>query len=596
MGLEYGLPENFSGCTDRQGSAMTNSPIPSGAIVRHTNLGVGRVVSTDDSGGVMVRFKTGETRGMSAYVARNLKVLPADGLESLLHNQPDQAQSWVESAPLKLLAATLADLDGPAKAGAIRGKLQDLVNSTDIKWSGWWDRLKAAADDSGCFRIVRNKSSAITTIAFSGQVASVPAYPLPPPRPKERIAKPANQAEWKKWLISDTGEPPPGAGGYPTKAAFAAISKLRSNDVEKGLAKIIRNSKSFVDSVNPSPRDAEAWMEAVGLASCRWVESRMGGTPSDLTETVGEILARLAEVARLDRSPPALLRLARVLAPSAFQDEDFRHGHASLNRLLDSLATEERTQLIWEVLVRSNGREASKESLLQYVGSSRHVSGREHLPAMIIATLVLTDGRGEIPDKASTEIAEALASPEKYSRSVQTLTSGARSRHARELEDTRRQHSNELEGVKELHDKELENLRMSHADRLEMAEQEHERLRSQKRQIEATMSSGREESRLEVRYDMLLTVGDALQRSYRDDLNARDRWDEVVRTLASALRAGGAEVLESVGSNVYFDPKFHHSPAPISAGVPVTVSAPGVIAGERVILKANVAASSGGAS
>ncbi len=544
----------------------------------------------------MVSFKTGETRGMSASVARNLKVLPADGLESLLYNQPDQAQSWVESAPLKLLAATLADLDGPAKAGAIRGKLQGLMTSTDIKWSGWWDRLKAAADDSGCFRIVKNKSSAITTIAFSGTVASVPAYPLPPPRQKAIKAKPANQAEWKKWLTSDTGEPPPGAGGYPTKAAFAAISKLLSKDVEKGLAKVIRTSEGLVDSVNPSLRDAEAWMEAVGLATCRWLESRRERTPSDLTERVGEILARLAKVARLDRSPTVLLRVARELAPSAFQVGEFRHGHASLDRLLDSLAPEERTQLIREVLVQSDGREASRESVLQYVGYSRHVTGRERLPAIIIATLVLTDGRGEIPDQASTELAEALASPEKYSRSVQTLTSGARSRHARELADARRQHSDELEGVKESHDKELEKLRMTHADRLAMAEQEHERLRSQKRQIEATMSSGREESRLEVRHDMLLSVGDALQRSFRDDRSARDRLDDVVRTLASALRAGGAEVLESVGSNVYFDPKFHHSPAPISAGAPVTVSAPGVIAGERVILKANVTASSGGAS
>ena len=94
---------------------------------------------------------------------------------------------------------------------------------------------------------------------------------------------------------------------------------------------------------------------------------------------------------------------------------------------------------------------------------------------------------------------------------------------------------------------------------------------------------------------MLLSVGDALQRSYRDDRSTRDRLDEVVRTLASALRAGGAEVLESVGSNVYFDPKFHHSLAPIHVGTPVTVSAPGVIAGERVILKANVVTSSRGA-
>ena len=575
---------------------MTISPIPSGAVVRHTNLGVGKVLSTDDSGGVKVNFKSGETRDMRASVARNLKVLPGDGLETLLYNQPDRAQSWVESAPLKLLAATLADLDAPAKAGVIRGKLQYLLISTDTKWSAWWDRLRAAADDSGCFRIVKNKSGAITTIAFSGMVASVPACPLPPPHPTARKAKPANQADWKKWLVSDTDEPPPGAGGYPTKAAIAAISKLRSKDVEKGLARIIRASEGFVDSVNPSPRDAEAWMEAVGLASCRRLESRRERTPCDLTETVGEILARLAEFAKLDRSSPSLLRAARELAPSAFQVGDTRRSHASLDRLLDSLAPKQRTQLIRELVVQSDGLETPKEGVLRYVGSSRHVTGRERLPMIIIATLVLTDGRGEIPDKASTELAEALASPEKYSRSVQTLTSATQSRHARELGELRRQHSDELESVKGSHENELEKLRMSHADRLAVAEQEHERLRSQRRQIEATMSSGREESRLEVRHDMLLSVGDALQRSYRDDRSARDQLDEVVRTLASALRAGDAEVLESVGSNVSFDPKFHHSPAPISAGAPVTVSAPGVIAGERVILKANVTASSGGAS
>lgn len=574
---------------------MTNSPIPSGAIVRHSSLGVGKVASTNDSGGVVVNFNSGEIRNMSASVARNLKVLPGDGLETLLHNQPDQAQSWVESAPLKLLAATLADLDGPAKAGAIRHKLRYLLANTDTKWSVWWNRLKAAADDSGCFRIVKNKSGAITTIAFSGMVASVPACPLPPPQPKAKKAKPANQADWKEWLVGDTDEPPPGAGGYPTKAAFAAISKLRSKDVEKGLAKIIRASDGFVDSVNPSPRDAEAWMEAIALASCRWLESRRERTPCDLTETVGELLARLAKIAKLDRSPPVLLRAARELARSTFQVGDSRRSHAILDRLLDSLAPEQGIQLIREVIVQPDALETPKESVLRYVGSSRHVTGRERLPMIIIATLVLTDGRGEIPDEASTELAEAMASPEKCSRSVQTLTSGARSRHARELEGLRRQHSDELESVKESHEHELEKLRMSHADRLATAEQEHERLRSQKRQIEATISSGREESRLEVRHDMLLSVGDAIQRSYRDDRSTRDRLDEVVRTLATALRAGGAEVLESVGNNVSFDPKFHHSLVPVHVGTPVKVSAPGVIAGERVILKANVATSSGGA-
>ena len=194
------------------------------------------------------------------------------------------------------------------------------------------------------------------------------------------------------------------------------------------------------------------------------------------------------------------------------------------------------------------------------------------------------------------ELAEALASPEKYSRAAQALMTGARSRHDRELENIRRRYSDELEGVKKSHEMELEKLRVSHADRLAIEEREQERLRSQKRTIEAVMASGREESRLEVRHDILLTVGDALQRAYKDDRSVGDRLDEVVRTLVSALRAGGAEALEAVGEDVYFNPKFHHSTAPILVGTPVMVSAPGVIAGKRVILKANVAAPSVGAN
>ena len=115
-----------------------------------------------------VDFKSGETRDMSALVARNLNVLPGDGLEALLWDQPEKVNSWIEAAPLRVLAAALADIDGRAKAGVIKDKLQGRVIGPDVKWNTWWDRLRAAADDSGCFEIVKNKSNAITAIGFNG--------------------------------------------------------------------------------------------------------------------------------------------------------------------------------------------------------------------------------------------------------------------------------------------------------------------------------------------------------------------------------------------------------------------------------------------
>ena len=65
-----------------------------------------------------------------------------------------------------------------------------------------------------------------------------------------------------------------------------------------------------------------------------------------------------------------------------------------------------------------------------------------------------------------------------------------------------------------------------------MEQREQENLRRQKRELAATMASGREESRLEVRLDMLLGVGDAIQRACRSDRSEGDRLGEVARTLA----------------------------------------------------------------
>ena len=99
----------------------------------------------------------------------------------------------------------------------------------------------------------------------------------------------------------------------------------------------------------------------------------------------------------------------------------------------------------------------------------------------------------------------------------------------------------------------------------------------------AQMSSGREESRLEVRYDMLLAVGDVLQRACWHGRSSEERLNDVIANLPKVLRDGGAEPLGTAGETVKYDPRLHHSTKEITKGDWVHLFAPGVIVRGRVV-------------
>ena len=42
---------------------------------------------------------------------------PDDGLQAMLKTRPEEVISWVENAPLRLIGAALADMQGTGKAG-----------------------------------------------------------------------------------------------------------------------------------------------------------------------------------------------------------------------------------------------------------------------------------------------------------------------------------------------------------------------------------------------------------------------------------------------------------------------------------------------
>ena len=619
------------------GSEMADSINDPGTFVEHAGFGVGRVISRDDSGAVMVEFRSGEDRYMSARIAAGLKALPDDGLEAVLWTKPDETLAWATDAPLKLLAATLTDIGGSAKAGAIKEKLEGRVLD-GVKWNVWWDKVRSAAGDSKYFTTVRNKSNSITELGLyrDVRVGDVPAGPGPekPRASRKPKKKPPSVREWKRWLLSDTDEPAP--GGWPNSKAFNDLYRWAPDDLERALTQATRGTREFLASGDAQAQGRAGWLNALSLVALRLRECTEAESGCELVMQLGELLPQLTDLPKRNDPKWTLPTTAltqqwdgwhRALATgiwSAFKDHPndirnlfgqlcsgleiqnpvalaeeiclaaLRPGESprvglALDALLDALPAHQRLRLLHSLIVRAAAGDGAKERVVDYITATRHAAdSNARLGLLSLSALLIPDVRSPATAEASRRLADALESPDVDGGPAQALFRQVRERN----EEFRARIAGEFEARQEVQ-------RQAYEERLERGRREEEHLRQQIAAFRAQMASGREESRLEVRQDMLLAVGDLLQRAHREERVADERLADVIANIPTALRAGGAETLGTVGETVHFDPRLHHSTAGLARGALVRVSAPGVIvlggtSGDRVILKATVTRHLGG--
>ena len=132
---------------------------------------------------------------------------------------------------------------------------------------------------------------------------------------------------------------------------------------------------------------------------------------------------------------------------------------------------------------------------------------------------------------------------------------------------------------------------VSHEKHLGQMQQEEAHLRQQIQTLNSMLASKREESRLDIRRDMLLAVGEALQLMYQQREHSEVSLRDLEAGLVLALGAGGAQLLETADSSVEYNPFRHKLEGQVAEGTPVRVLAPGVIVpssilGDAVLLKA----------
>ena len=468
--------------------------------------------------------------------------------------------------------------------------------------SAWWNRVQPKLDNlSGYFQVDGDEYTLVADVANVPPDASM----LP---------------AWKKWLVGGANDFPPET--FPASEVAEALAEWPEESIERALFQTLRGAEQYLGA-KPLVKPALGWMDALGQASQRWWECK---TPHLNGETVAQsrdVLIQLANVVGIEKSGKWLLwtfalsggndkasqrgfaagmwlvsgkfggnagrnrrnlfrataellgrqnraDLAREIALAAFRDSEGTSRYSALDELdqiLEQLTPGEEAKRLLELMaLSSDAGTQDKAKLLNYVGNSRHAAGPERLNLLVAATLLLTDGTGPVAAQAAREFDRVPATLDSSVPAGQALFRDATARIEGEVAKT-------VDSYERL---------------LEQGRREQGRLRQQVQTLDAQMASGREESRLEVRQGILLAVGDALQRAYLQGKKAEDRLGVVITTLPKALQEGGAETLGKVGEIVKYNPKLHHSPEAVSSGVKVRLTAPGVVVGDRVILKASV--------
>ena len=608
---------------------MSDSIFQPEVLVRDNNSRVGRVVGdpvTREINGdrlevVKVDFWGEEQRKPTSL----LTLLDSDSPEALLWDSPQQLAPWAEDAPLKLVALALSVGGGKGKASDIRQKLSGRVIKEE-KWDNWWKKhsrsLGALPDHFESVKAPKGNDYRLLT-----GVASVPSNWTAPAK-----SKPVPMKAWREWLHS--GAPGEIPARYPTKPVADALAKWdEAENISDVLIRLAVSAEALFSRGEVSATEAEGWLTAIAHASIR--RQKIGGPDPRGYDAAraGEILARLARIAG-DKTPQALVLeagaldgatdawrrgfvagmwesfegddarelyrqssavlgrqaredLMRQIAMAAFDPGYSAQRNSELDRLLDLLPEDQRTQLLHEMIASATPER--KDHVLRFICHSRHTSGPEHLGLRLIATLTVADQEGELLEQTSEELASALG-PKNYSVNADPakLSFSLSDPTVTVLRHTQRRLQEILGG----RDADLSQVQVSLEAALHQERQEQERLRQQIQALDSELNARREESRLEVRQDMLLAVGEVLQSAYLSQA-AEGSSTNVEAGLTIALRAGGADLLENPGEMVRYKPQWHQAKDNLPESATVRVLAPGVIVrggvhGDRVLLKAHV--------
>ena len=580
---------------------MAASGIEAGAFVWDSENGLGRV---DVDNPTAVLFWANKKSGKPTYGRAN-SIIPLPGVEKAKPGY-DGFSAWANASPLTIAALGLSECGGSGTKQAILGKLKGKAPLP----SAWWNRVQPKLDNlPGYFQVDGDEYTLVADVANVPPDASM----LP---------------AWKKWLVGGANDFPPET--FPASEVAEALAEWPEESIERALSQTLRGAEQYLGA-KPSAKPALGWMDALGQASQRWWKCK---TPHLNGETVAQsrdVLIQLANVVGIEKSGKWLLwtfalsggddeasqrgfaagmwlvsgkfggnagrnrrnlfrataellgrqnraDLAREIALAAFRDSEVTPRYSALDELdqiLEQLTPGEEAKRLLELMaLSSDAGTQDKAKLLNYVGNSRHAAGPERLNLLVAATLLLTDGTGPVAAQAAREIDRLLTTPDGSVPVGQALFRDAKWR---------------MEG--EVAEKVSSYNRLLEQERREQS-QLHERVGELRNQL----FSGYELSKLDIRHDMLVLIGELSQLVAEQDCPSESFVHDVRAKLDLALQAGDAKRLGVAGEIAKYDPKEHQTVDPVRIGENVKIKVPGVkVKGQhtedRVLVRAQVSRS-----
>lgn len=547
----------------------------------------------------------------------------------LAKNPPDE---WITKAPLRLLACALDGMPKrTGKVGDVKAALQDRVEPA-FKWKGWWGRVRPMLDDVAAFK---QSKSGITLLAQ--EIADVPAYPLPAktikPAPQSRSKAPSQSEllKWQRWFEGKE-DSIPSKNGRPVNAAFAAIDECPAAAVKPAVYRIIQAADDLLSSDKPPQSAAAGWAQLLSRAALHLQSQYAPHGDATLPAHIAGLIARLAAVAAFPRETghwinqagalpdgePETWRsafvsgiwnilprsrhdiriwfdkafaqtasgdrtaIAQEIATAAFAAGSSSISPAAIDGLLAPLSSEDKSVFLRNLVVRAAAGKTDRRNALDYIAHSQNeLPHHQQINIGALASILLTDTPTSLTEHAAQKIAQALDDPAGSSGPAWDALLSQSRQHIAAL---RENWQSDINALKE----KLENRQISYETRLAESDDLIARLR-------AEIAAGREESRMDIRQDMLIVISETLHSLSQKQSGPQKTLQLVTDRLRLALRAGGGEEFGSIGESVDYNPVRHQGDGTIATGTPVRILTPGAMVrgkmtGDRILVKASVAA------
>lgn len=573
---------------------MSSKQFQVGDVVRHNQRGVGQVVVSADT--IRVKYASGQSSPsmQQAEAAQLLTKLPDDSPEALLLEHPESLQPWVEEAPIKLVATAVSVNGNSANASSIERLLFPVFNDTpaNAQWDDWSREVLPYAKKSDDLEFIDKGK----VFSLAKSLSDIAEAPLP---------KPVKVKDWADWLKSPLGRAPARpqlpdgllrntisvvqGETWPPDFPLTLASELASELEQSGG----NDSRNFLKALYQLLGRSVRVSLSLELANCIFSSEGFSAKPEDALDLLlagsnqnerNKVLQNLAVQASEGHLPPVVIGNYLADAVADVQDPILRK---TTRQFQDALSAPDAVQVSVELLFEIQNRLADlkRQNTKQTTAHQNQLKSRDSAHQK-----ELKHQRDEYEHKLSQQSAEH-----------QKELKRQRNEHERKLSRQAAEHQEALKSqfarLSSEHGKELQEQSDSHEEKLRKQESKHQsviaEITEQFADFRSDAERKREESRFEIRKDMLLVIGDTLRSLSTNDAGDAAGLRDGLAGLKLALRAGGGELVGAVGETVAFNPVCHQSNTTMAAGTPARVDVPGVVvrsgsAGEQVLFMAKV--------